>query len=353
MTPGRKLDPPVRHRPSFSDRRAPATARRRRPAARGRAVAAQHTLSWKPARSAADHRLVVGLGQRPHAPKPQSAQPPAASRAPASPARARGAAARPRPQLGRGVVPVDLVHVDLAAANVVVALDDRQRQPRPAARSARRCSARAAELGPARRTRVRPASVQLADRPDRRSGPPGCRARPRAKRSATTLVGWEQHRERRIGDRRACRRLTVLCRAWHEIDRTDPALRRAPARAGHRRRRPRRRGRAAPPGRRARGGRRDRASCAPGSSAGSTSSSAPARRGRGARRRGAVPRPAAARSSREPGRTRAHRRGDELLVPAGPARLGARALLPPRRAGRDRAPARPRLRAGRRLVHRG
>ena len=41
----------------------------------------------------------------------------------------------------------------------------------------------------------------------------------------------------------------------------------------------------------------------------------------------------------EPGRERVHRRGDVLLVPAGDHWAGARAVLPPRRAGRDRAAA--------------
>ena len=40
----------------------------------------------------------------------------------------------------------------------------------------------------------------------------------------------------------------------------------------------------------------------------------------------------------EPGRTRAHRRGERLLVPAGDARPAHRALLPPRRAHGDRRP---------------
>jgi predicted metal-dependent hydrolase len=49
----------------------------------------------------------------------------------------------------------------------------------------------------------------------------------------------------------------------------------------------------------------------------------------------------------EPGRVRVHRRGDELLAPAGAGRADARALVSPRRPRGDRAPAGARLRAGR------
>ena len=57
-------------------------------------------------------------------------------------------------------------------------------------------------------------------------------------------------------------------------------------------------------------------------------------------------------SSPQPGRTRVHRRGERLLVPAGDAAPGARALLPARRARRDRAAARPRHRARRAALQR-
>ena len=136
-------------------------------------------------------------------------------------------------------------------------------------------------------------------------------------------------------------------------DYTRPPLRRAPARAGARRARRRGRGDAAAARARARGRGGGRASCAPWIER-RRRALPRARAPRSPRAPGTVPylgrRPAAA--SPQPGRTRAHRRGDLLLVPGGDD--GARrssAGTGARRAPRSpRAWTRRRARAGTRYT---
>ena len=205
--------------------------------------------------------------------------------------------------------------------DVVHPLRRRRRAP-PAARR------RATAAAPRRRSALRVAGRRLLHavkryawrRPPAPGGPPpASRRRLRRSLDATHRPGDRLHRA-------PLRRARATCASTsHAHD---------GRRGGAAGARPRARGR----GRRARAAPVDRA--------------APRRGARGARQRRRPRRDACPTSddslgsSPQPGRTRVHRRGERLLVPAGDARPGDRALLPSRRARGDRAAAGPRDGAG-------